>query len=243
MQPAVIPCAGAASQLGGLQARVLLRSSATSRLFARAASGWSFGPGAPLATCAVVFGASCLRRPAVLGRKALQGRSTRGAASIRRAGPTLIGSQGSRSPLVNWYLHELGQEFRMVEAATVDRRGPDYPHPFGQIPALQDGSVQVFESGAILMYLADKYGGLDTPEKRAEASKWVFWANATLDGICFVEDGNGRVLDTGLRKEPKAINRLEQLLEDREFILGDSFSVADVAIGAYLLYVPQLVCS
>jgi len=91
------------------------------------------------------------------------------------------------------------------------------------------------------LYLADKYGGLDTPEKRAEANRWVVWANATLDGICFKEDGNGRVLDTGLRGDPRAIGKLDELLAEQEFILGDgeeSFSVADVAIGAYLLYVP-----
>lgn len=151
----------------------------------------------------------------------------------------LFGSQGSRSPLVNWYLYEIEQDFEMVNAATVDRRSPEFPHPFGQIPALLDGDLKVFESGAILLYLADKYGGLDSPEKRAEAGKWVFWANATLDPICFIEDGNGRVLDTGLRGEPRAINRLEQILSDREFLLGDAFSVADVAVGAYLLYVPQ----
>lgn len=127
----------------------------------------------------------------------------------------------------------------MVDAGRVDRSSPDFPHPFGQIPAMRDGTLNIFESGAILMYLADKYGGLDTPEKRAEASKWVVWANATLDGICFLEDGNGRVLGTGLRDEPKQIGQLDQLLAEREFILGDSFSVADVAIGAYLLYVPQ----
>lgn len=168
-------------------------------------------------------------------------RKRRSRAVIRSSGPVLFGSQGSRSPLVNWYLHEIGQDFEMVPAAQVDRTSPEYPHPFGKIPALQDGSVKVFESGAILMYLADKYGGLDTPEKRAEAGKWVVWANASLDPICFKEDGNGRVLGTGLADDPPALRTLDALLADREFLLGsgeDSFSVADVAVGSYLLYVP-----
>jgi len=151
----------------------------------------------------------------------------------------LFGSQGSRSPLVNWYLFEIGQEFDPVDVRGVDRGGPDFPHPFGAIPALRDGDLKVFESGAILMYLADKYGGLDTPETRAEAAKWVFWANASLDPICFIENENGQVIGTGLRGEPRALARLDELLSGSEFILGDIFSVADVAIGAYLLYVPQ----
>ncbi|CAK9115230.1 Glutathione S-transferase GstB [Durusdinium trenchii] len=159
----------------------------------------------------------------------------------RAAGPVLFGSPGSRSPLVNWYLHEIGQDFEMVDAARVDRYSMQYPSPFGKIPALADGDLQVFESGAILMFLADKYGGLDTPEKRAEVNKWIVWANATLDPICFKEDGNGRVLDTGLRGEPQALQVLDNLLDKSEFLLGsgeESFSVADVAVGSYLLYVP-----
>jgi len=43
------------------------------------------------------------------------------------------------------------------------------------------------------MFLADKYGGLDTPEKRAAVGKWVMWANASLDPICFVENDRGQV--------------------------------------------------
>jgi glutathione S-transferase len=78
----------------------------------------------------------------------------------------LFGSQGSRSPLINWYLHEINCDFRMAGPQSVN------PHPFGQIPAIRDGETAVFESGAILMYLADKYGGLDSSEKRAAVSAW-----------------------------------------------------------------------
>mmetsp|Transcript_22951 Transcript_22951/g.52608 ORF Transcript_22951/g.52608 Transcript_22951/m.52608 type:complete len:277 (+) Transcript_22951:55-885(+) len=146
-------------------------------------------------------------------------------------GPRLYGNPGSRSPLVNWYLFEIGQDFDFVDAS--QDRGP---HPFGQIPCLVDDDMVVFESGAILMYLADKYGGLTTPVQRAEAGKWVVWANATLDPICFKEI-DGRVVGTGLDGEPRQIGRLDELLEGQDFILGEDFSVADVAIGSYLLYV------
>ena len=157
----------------------------------------------------------------------------------------LYGNQGTRSPLVNWYLEEINAPYEQIDATRVDRSsyasdGSGYPHPFGSIPAAADaGGVQLFESGAILMFIADKYGGLDTPEKRAAVSKWIFWANASLDPICFKENDRGQVIGTRLTESPRAIAVLEELLGKSEWILGDgedNFSAADVAIGSYVLY-------
>ena len=80
---------------------------------------------------------------------------------------TLHGTISSRSPLVNWYLHEINQPFEMAPPRPS-------PHPFGQVPMLtdDDGEVQVFESGAILLYLADRYDSrCDTPAKRAKGGE------------------------------------------------------------------------
>ena len=94
-------------------------------------------------------------------------------------GVTLYGSQQTRSPLVNWYLLEKNIPFTQKPAR------PN-PNPFGQIPYLtDDNNIEVFESGAILLYLADTYGGENTPQKRAQYTKWVVWANSELDGVCF----------------------------------------------------------
>lgn len=249
--PAQLPlaffaCSPRAAAAGKGAAAAHGNPAATGRPGVSSARAGAFPTSAPWSAFVLALSLCCASRSLlrISSRRRAQ-RAPRGARGgqlvARAAGPTLFGSMGSRSPLVNWYLFEIGQEFDMVDAASVDRRSAEFPHPFGQIPALRDGEVSVFESGAILLYLADKYGGLDTPEKRAEANKWVVWANATLDGICFKEDGNGRVLDTGLRGEPKAVATLDAILADREFILGngeEAFSVADVAIGSYLLYVP-----
>jgi len=153
----------------------------------------------------------------------------------------LFGNQGTRSPLVTWYLEEIGAPYQTIDATAVDRsKYPTYPHPFGSIPACSDeGGVGLFESGAILMFIADKYGGLDTPEKRAEVGKWVMWANASLDPICFMENERGQVVGTRLAGEPKAVFVLDKLLSQSDFLLGngeENFSVADVAVASYVLY-------
>jgi len=154
----------------------------------------------------------------------------------------LYGSQGSRSPLVNWGAYELGLPLVMAENLASN------PHPFGQIPCLTDdgGKTVVFESGAILSYLqrkADDRDGLsdDNAGRNAGINSWISWANASLDPICFLEI-DGKVYDTGLKKPNRRVDALDRILSGRQFLLGDgeeNFSLADVAVGAYLLYVPQ----
>ena len=151
-------------------------------------------------------------------------------------GLTLYGHPGTRSPLVNWACFELGLD---VAAGDLSKN----PHPFGQIPCLtDDNDVTVFESGAILSYLIQQYApeSLSAAEK-AKILSWIVWANASLDPICFLETPDGKVYDTGLKQPNKRIDRLENLLKDQKGLLVPSagFSVADVAVASYLLYVVQ----
>jgi len=102
---------------------------------------------------------------------------------------TLYGSQGSRSPLVNWGAYEVGAEVTMGDLSK-------NPHPFGQIPCMtDDDDVQVFESGAILQYIysnAETVTG-DSASRKAAIASWISWANASLDPICFLETPDGKV--------------------------------------------------
>eukprot|EP00601_Ochromonadales_sp_CCMP2298_P016686 CAMPEP_0173238002 /NCGR_PEP_ID=MMETSP1142-20121109/12388_1 /TAXON_ID=483371 /ORGANISM="non described non described, Strain CCMP2298" /LENGTH=160 /DNA_ID=CAMNT_0014168803 /DNA_START=195 /DNA_END=677 /DNA_ORIENTATION=+ len=108
-------------------------------------------------------------------------------------------------------------------------------HPFGQVPFLSDqGGVEVFESGAILLYLADEYTPGQTAKERASYTKWVVWANSELDGLCFGKGMSGTQLD----KPNKALDRLEQILGQCDWLVDNTFSVADCAVGSYLNYVP-----
>ena len=149
-------------------------------------------------------------------------------------GLKLHGSQGSRSPLVNWFCEERGIPLEMVAPKPSN-------HPFGQVPFLtDDGGVEVFESGAILLYLADKYdAACASPEARAKVTKWVVWANSALDPVCFEENARGQVIGTKLNDASgRLVQTLEAILGDATYLVDGEFSVADVAVAAYLNYVP-----
>lgn len=112
---------------------------------------------------------------------------------------TLYGGARSRATMVAWYLEEKGLPYHWQQldmAAGEHRQEPFLSlNPFGKVPVLVDdaavgaagGRLQLFESGAILLYLADRYGHeFASPEQRALAEQWVLFANATLSSALFV---------------------------------------------------------
>ena len=183
-------------------------------------------------TLSIVLLGPCAALHAVGAPVASHGRAVHRVASPAMA-VTLFGSQQSRSPLVNWYMLEAGIDFSMA---------PPRPnnHPFDQIPFLtDDDGVEVFESGACLLYLADKYASSSAAE-RATWTPWVVWANSELDGLCFgAVPGDHRVRGESMsRTDLRAVARLNDMLGEREWLVGDAFSVADAAVASYLNYVP-----
>jgi len=138
---------------------------------------------------------------------------------------------------VNWAAYELGVPITMGDLSK-------NPHPFRQIPCLSDenGEVTVFESGAILTYIYTVAGlekHNDSNARKGAVLSWITWANASLDPICFLETPEGKVYDTGLKNPNRRIDALDKILSKQEFLVDGGFSVADVAVASYLLYVPQ----
>jgi len=111
-------------------------------------------------------------------------------------------------------------------------------NPFGKVPALVDedpalpgGRVQLFESGAILLYLAERFGGeCQTAAERGLAQQWVLFANATLATALFVPSNREREF-------PRLMEVLDRKLADGPLMGGD-WGVADCAVNAYLAYLP-----
>jgi len=117
-------------------------------------------------------------------------------------------------------------------------------NPNSKIPALLDRSGaaprRVFESGAILLYLAEKFGSLlpTDPDKRTEALNWLFWQ---MGSAPYVGGGFGHFYVYAPMKIEYAIDRftmetkrqldvLDRHLAAHEFMAGDEYSIADIAI-------------
>lgn len=148
----------------------------------------------------------------------------------------LYGGSRSRASIVQWYLEELGvpYEFVLLDMQAGEHRQPEYLaiNPIGKVPAIVDGDFKLWESGAILLYLADKYGNLNpSVEERATLTQWVLFGNSTLATGIFVEANREKEI-------PRLLTPLNEVFTEQPFLLGDIFSLADVAVGSILSYIP-----
>ena len=120
-------------------------------------------------------------------------------------------------------------------------------NPNSKIPALLDRSVQggqrVFESGAILLYLAEKFGAFipEDPIEKTECMSWLFWQMASAP---YLGGGFGHFYAYAPAKFEYPINRfametkrqldlLDQRLSKNEFISGSEYTIADMAIWSW----------
>ena len=156
------------------------------------------------------------------------------------------------------FLEETGQPYRVlpVNIGKGEQFAPDFLKiaPNNRIPAIVDHApagggepLSVFESGAILLYLADKTGQLIAKDlrERNETLQWLFWQ---MGGLGPMAGQNGHFNHAAPEKIPYAVDRyvretarlyavLDRRLADREFIAG-SYSIADIA--SYPWVVPHL---
>jgi glutathione S-transferase len=161
--------------------------------------------------------------------------------------------QQSRATRVRWMLEELGAPYELVpvDMTKGEHKHPDYMkvHPMGSLPAIEDNGVPLFESAAILMYLADKYPekglapAVGTPA-RGEYYQWILFAMTEVEAPLSTIAQHTRFLPEADRS-PAVIERsskrfkavaavLEARMKDREYLLGDTFTAADVVLGGVL---------
>jgi GST-like protein len=150
---------------------------------------------------------------------------------------------GKKAPIL---LAELGWPFdlHLVNLGQGDQRKPEYLaiNPNGKIPALIDTEgvnselVVVFESGAILEYLADKAGRFLPKEQpgRAEVLSWTYWGVggptpffSQLLGFAAQQPRNTEAFDKFFRESQRLVRVLDGRLRDREWVAGP-YSIADI---------------
>jgi GST-like protein len=153
-------------------------------------------------------------------------------------------------------LSELGLEFEdhPVNIAAGDQLTSAFEKagPNGRIPVLIDTDpvgggtpFSVFESGAILMYLAEKYDQFlpDEPRHRSEVIQWVMWQMAGLGPIMgqarhfrhFALGDQAYAVQRFTNEATRLFNVLDRRLQSREFV-GEEYSIADICCWPWLLY-------
>lgn len=149
----------------------------------------------------------------------------------------LYGGAQTRAAIVRWYLEEIAvsYEFVQMDMKAGAHKAPEFLaiNPMGKVPALVDGEYKLWESGAILLYLADSQGNMPAdPGQRGLIYQWILFANSTLTQAMI-----GDAKDTQL---PKLLTAVNGELDGKNFFVGTELTVADVMMASILNYAQML---
>ncbi len=162
----------------------------------------------------------------------------------------LYGIASSRARRALWTLVEAGVEFSFhkVDLAAGDHRKPAFLaiNPNGKVPALVDGDLILFESGAICNYIAQKFPEaklLPQPDTKEAAlcQQWIFWVVAELEQPLWsmgkhrfalpAEQRLPQMLEVAAFEWQGPATVLADHLDGREYMIGELFTVADIMVA------------
>jgi len=153
----------------------------------------------------------------------------------------------SRAAGTVWMLEEVGvpYEIRHVDIMKGAQKAPEILalNPMGKLPILTDGDVVVTEAAAIGLYLADRYAygtlapRVDEPT-RATYLRWSLFAPSVIEPGAMAKAAGWSVKESqaGWGAHQAMLSAMESALAGRSFLLGDTFSMADVIFGGTLRY-------
>lgn len=161
----------------------------------------------------------------------------------------LYGSARSRASRTLWMLAECGVPFEQDDLSSLEGDAKlaaiSRVNPIGKIPAIEDGDLRLFESMAINLYLARKYGGRLWPaseDDQARALAWSFFCMTELEPRMvqmFMERVVRKEHERNAENEKKnwdelkrPLKALDTQLAGRDFILGSAFTVADLNLAS-----------
>jgi len=160
---------------------------------------------------------------------------------------TLYHHPFSRAAGTVWALEELGQpyELKFVDLMKGAHKAPDMValNPMGKLPVLTDGDTVVTEAAAIALYLADRYASgklappLDDP-RRGTYLRWSLFAPSVIEPGSLAERAKWefKPSQAGWGDYQAMLGAMESALAGKDFILGDTFSMADVIFGGTVRY-------
>lgn len=147
-----------------------------------------------------------------------------------------------------WALEEAGLPYRTRLLEQNDKEKPEYRawQPFGQVPAFEEDGVQLFESGAIVLYVGERSETLlpKEPGARARATQWLIAAlnsiepfimnvailNFMFPGEAWVEQARPRMIEL----MNKRLTALSTSLGDKPFLDGELFTAGDLMMATVL---------
>ena len=153
----------------------------------------------------------------------------------------------ARDMQVRWALEEVGQPYavRLVSFKTMKQPAHRAVHPFGQIPTYEEGDLALFESGAILLHIAEHHAGLlpEDANARARAIMWMFAAVDTVkapiierEAALLIERDRSWFAERQSMLDDRVRQRLGELadrLGDADWLDG-AFSIGDIMMVGLL---------
>lgn len=156
---------------------------------------------------------------------------------------TLYHSPQTRSSQILWLAEELGAPYEIHHVDINTGKGKDggfeAASPFGKVPAIRDGNTAINETGAIALYLADKYGyGTLAPKhdaaNRGDYYRWVLTAAASLDVALINTMTKREEFPRGQAPLTRIVEFIATTLHKHPYVTGDHFTAADIMIAAGL---------
>jgi glutathione S-transferase len=160
---------------------------------------------------------------------------------------TLYHHPYSRAAGTLWALEEVGQPYELSYVdimAGAQKKSPVVElNPMGKIPVLVDGEAVVTESAAIALYLADRYAvgrlapAFDDP-RRGAYLRWSLFAPSVIEPGSMAKAAGWQFKpgQAGWGDYEAMTKAMELAVTDREYLLGDMFSMADVIFGGTVRY-------
>ena len=155
----------------------------------------------------------------------------------------VIGNSRNRTMRVYWALEEMGLEYEMVLVSPGSKEVREI-NPSGKVPCLIVEGQTIFDSVAIIQYLADKHGQLTFSAgtiERAQQDSFTQFCCDEVDGTLWMAAKNSfahpeehrvpAIKPTAKYEFAKAMKTLEARLGDNEFVMGNTFTIPDLLLG------------